>query len=469
MMDQNSIELRPAGTPASPGLRRQLSGVGVLLLALSSISPVLSAYGIGSDVLLHAGSGAAILYLLGIGVALVFGMVYAELGSAYPYAGGDYVGVGSILGGWAGVSSMAIWAATSGPTIAFSAKVFADYAGPLAPAVPPPVLVYGSLAAATLVALLAVRASAWITGLFLAVEMAAVGALIAAGLWDHAADPGAVLLNPVALDAQGALSPVPFGVLALGGVSAAFGTVGGNQAIGFGEELRDPHAAMGHAVLLSCMVGATTTAFSVVAVALGAPDLTAVLHSSAPFTTFMDQVAGPAAARVLGVGVALAVFNSIIATLMYTARLFFSMGRDAVFPEPANRVLMAVHGSSGAPRNATFLVGAFSAASCLLPSHVLLVFTSGLIVFALALVSLAVLVGRRRGLTGQPGFWRSALFPAAPVLGLTIAAGFAVADGADADVGRPSLLVMVLVIAAAVLWHRFGLRRRPGGWRPRLG
>ncbi len=468
-MDRSSIERRPAGAPAPPRLRRQLSGFGVLLLALSSLSPVLSAYGIGSDVLLHAGSGAAVLFLIGIGVALVFGMVYAELGSAYPHAGGEYVGVGTILGGWAGVSSMAIWAATSGPNIAFAAKVFADYAGPLAPAVPAWALVSGSLAAAVAVALLAVRASAWITGLFLAVEMAAVVALIAAGLWDQAADPAAALLHPVALDAGGALAAVPFGVLALGGVSAAFGTVGGNQAIGFGEELRDPHAAMGHAVLVSCMVGAAATALPVVAVALGAPDLAAVLRSPAPFTTFMGQVAGPGAARVLGVGVALAVFNSMIATLMYLARLFFSMGRDAIFPGTANRVLMAVHAGSGVPRNATLLVGAFSAACCLLSSHVLLVFTSGLIVFALALVSLAVLVGRRRGLTGQPGYWRSALFPAAPVLGLAIAAAFAAADWADADVGRPSLLVMALVIAAAVLWHRVGLSRRPDGWRPRLG
>ncbi|MGI3778311.1 MAG: APC family permease [Janthinobacterium lividum] len=464
-MDQNSIDLRPAPSH----LRRQLSGVGVLLLALSSLSPVLSAYGIGSDVLLHAGSGAAVLFLLGIGVALVFGVVYAELGSAYPYAGGDYVGVGTILGGWAGVSSMAIWAATSGPNLAFAAKVFADYAGPLAPAVPAGVLVFGALAAATVVALLAVRASAWITGLFLAVEMAAVLALIAAGLWDPGAGAGAALLHPVALDARGALSAVPFGVLALGGVSAAFGTVGGNQAIGFGEELRDPHATMGHVVLLSCMVGAAATALPVVAVALGAPDLAAVLRSPAPFTTFMAQVAGPGAARALGLGVALAVFNSMIATLMYMARLFFSMGRDAVFPGAANRVLMAVDGGSGVPRNATLLVGAFSAASCLLSSHVLLVFTSGLIVFALALVSLAVLVGRGRGLTGRPGCWRSALFPAAPVLGLAIAGAFAAADWADADVGRPSLLVMALIVAAAMLWHRLGLRRRPQGWAPRLG
>src|ERR1700722_3967221 len=78
------------------GLHRKLASLGVLLLTLSCLSPVLSIYGVGSDVLLHAGTGAAGMFLVGIGVALVWAVVYAELGSAYPYAGGDYVGVGSI-------------------------------------------------------------------------------------------------------------------------------------------------------------------------------------------------------------------------------------------------------------------------------------------------------------------------------------------------------------------------------------
>lgn len=80
-------------------LHRKLSSFGVLLLTLSCLSPVFSIYGVGSDVLLHAGTGAAGTFICGIGVALIWAVVYAELGSAYPYAGGDYVGVGSVLGG----------------------------------------------------------------------------------------------------------------------------------------------------------------------------------------------------------------------------------------------------------------------------------------------------------------------------------------------------------------------------------
>ncbi len=80
--------------PVRSVLHRQLSPFGVWLLALSCLSPVFSVYGVGGDVLVHAGTGTVLLFLVGLGAALLWGFVYAELGSAFPYAGGDYVGVG---------------------------------------------------------------------------------------------------------------------------------------------------------------------------------------------------------------------------------------------------------------------------------------------------------------------------------------------------------------------------------------
>jgi len=83
-------------------------------------------------------------------------------------------------------------------------------------------------------------------------------------------------------------------------------------------------------------------------------------------------------------------------------------------------------------------------------------------------VSLAVLVGRRRRLTGQAGYWRSMLFPLAPILGLGLAGAFAVADLLDADVGRPSLIVLGALIGVGCLWYHFVLSKRAGGWMPKL-
>jgi amino acid transporter len=458
----------PSPTESDGRLHRRLSSFGVLLLTLSCLSPVFSIFGVGADVLQHAGSGAAILFLLGIGAAVIWAVVYAELGSAYPYAGGDYVGVGSILGPWAGVLTLAIWAATSGPSVAFEAKIIAVYVAELAPNVPVPVITFGSLGAALVIALLAVRTGALVTGLFLAVEMAAVLALIVCGFWHPVRGLGSVVVHQVALNAGGTLAPVTIAVLAVAAISAVYGTVGGNQALYFGEELRDPHKRMGRVVIAAALIGAVATALPVIGLVLGVGNLAEILKSPAPFATFVSQAAGPWAGRALSLGVALAIFNAMIAQVMFNARLFFSLGRDGLFNGGLNRLLAGVHADSGAPRAATLIVGAFSVVCCFLSSHILLVFLTGLLVYGWSLVCLAVLVGRRKGLTGQQGYWRSPLYPVAPALGLVMAAVFTVADLADADAGRPSLIVLGLVAAASVLWSQFVLKRRPGGWTPTL-
>ena len=457
-----------AHTP-STALHRKLSSFGVLLLTLSCLSPVYSIFGIGPDVLQHAGTGAAAMFLGGIAVAVVWAVVYAELAAAYPYAGGDYVGVGSILGPWAGVVSLTAWAATLAPATAFIAKSVATYVADFTPGVSPVVITFAALGAAVVIALLSVRTSALVTGIFLALEMLAVLALVGAGCGHPVRSLGSVLAHPMVLGANGALGPTALAAMALAGVSAAYATCGGNQAVAFGEELIDPHRHMGGVILAAGLIGAVATALPVIGVVLGAPDLPTILSSPAPISTFFAAVAGSTAGRAMSAGVALAIFNALIAQVMFFARLLFSLGRDEIFHQRVNSWLARVHGASGSPRTATGLVGALSAACCLLDAHTLIVFSSGLVVYTLALVSYAVLVGRRRGLTGQPGYWRSRWFPLAPILGLLLAAAFAVADLVDADAGRPSLILLGVLIAAALCWHHWVLKRRAGGWTPRLG
>jgi len=449
-------------------LHRKLSSFGVLLLTLSCLSPVFSIYGVGADVLQHAGTGAALLFLIGIAAAVIWAVVYAELGSAYPYAGGDYVGVGTILGPWAGFASLTIWVATAGPAIAFLAKIMAIYVVDLVPAVSVNLVTFGALAAAIGFALLAVRLSAIVTGIFLGVEMLAVFVLIGAGFWHPVRSLGGVFAHPMALGVAGTLAPVAVGVMALASVSAAYATTGGNQAIAFGEELAQPHRHMGNVILVAGLIGAVATALPIVAVVMGAGDLRSILASPAPLSSFIASIAGPAAGRALSAGVALAIFNALIAQIMFVARLFFSCGRDEIFHHRVNTMLATVHRASGAPRAATLAVGVISAICCLLDTHLLIVFASGLTVYSLALVSLAVLVGRRRRLTGQAGYWRSMLFPLAPILGLGLAAAFAVADLLDTDVGRPSLIVLGALIGVGCLWYHFVLSKRAGGWMPKL-
>lgn len=456
-----------SGAAAAPAcLHRRLSAFETWLLTLSCLSPVLSVYGVGSDVLSHAGTGAAPLFLLGLAAALVWGFVYAELGSAYPYAGGDYVGVGRILGGWAGIATLALWAATQGPNIAFMCEITATYMGELVPGLPPAAVTFGTLAAAMAVALLAVRASAIVTGIFVAVELVAVAVLVGAG-FSHPLRGAALFVSTPLVPLHGVMAPVALGAVASALVNTVYGTVGGNQALYFGEELRDPHRRMGPVVLAAALTGGVCTALSVIALLFGAHDLTAVLGSPAPLAAFVSERLGPWAARALSAGVALAIFNAVIAGIMVGARLFFSMGRDRLLPEAASRFLSRVEPRSGVPRMATLAVALFSALCCLLPSHTLLVFMTGLIVYGWGLVCLSVLVGRAKGLTGGPGFWRAPLHPLAPGIGLVMAIGFAVANLLDAEAGRPSLILLGLVLLAALAWYWKALR--PRRWVPSAG
>ncbi|BBD98801.1 APC family permease [Sphingobium amiense] len=465
MVDGNAAD---AQRPVAGKLHKQLTTWGCLFLAMSGLSPALSVFGIGSDVLLQTGSAAAPLFLLSIGVAVIWGTVYAELGSAYPYAGGDYVGVGTILGAWAAAVTLAIWATTLAPLIAFEAKAFATYINYVLPDVSASLLTGIALAASVGIALLAVRAGAWVTGVFLLIEMLAIVALGAAGLLHSSGDPLTIIANPVVAGPEGLLVAPTLAALALGGVNAAYATIGGNQALYFGEELIDPHKAMGRVVLIACFVGAFAIAVPMVLVVLGAPDLGAILRSPAPLATFLTQTLGSGAGKLISVCIALAIFNAMIVQIMLGARLYFSLGRDGVFSGPVNRFLNHVSHKSGVPRRATLVLAVFSALCCLASAHALLVFMSGLLVYAWGLVCLAVLIGRLKGKTGQDGYWRAPFGIFAPVLGLALALVFAIAKVTDEEYGRPSLIIMGGITIAAVFWSRLILEKRPGGWTPTL-
>ncbi len=327
---------------ATGKLHRQLGTWGCLFLAMSGLSPALSVFGIGSDVLQQTGSAAAPLFILSLGVAMIWGTVYAELGSAYPYAGGDYVGVGAILGPWAGAVTLAIWATTLGPLIAFEAQTFSIYVTYVFADASTGLFTGIALAGAVSIALLTVRAGAGITGAFLLVELLAIVALAAAGLFDPSDAPLSIIANPVVAGPGDLLVAPTLAALALGGVNAAYATIGGNQALYFGEELIDPHKRMGRVVLIACMVGALTIAVPMVLVVIGAPDLGAVLKSTAPLATFLTQTLGSGAGKMISIGIALAIFNAMIVQIMLGARLYFSLGRDAVFSRRVNRFLAHV-------------------------------------------------------------------------------------------------------------------------------
>ena len=178
-------------------LARTLGLPSVLFLTLSISTPASSVFVILPGMVGAAGSGALLALLIAILICLATGVVYAELASAWPVAGGEYVFVAHTLGPAAGFAMLVVNLFNTllfPPVVALGIAAVASSFMPGLPVVPVAIAV---LAAATLVALLNIRVNAIVTGLFLAVELIAlvVVAILGFGNWERPILP--MLTDPV--------------------------------------------------------------------------------------------------------------------------------------------------------------------------------------------------------------------------------------------------------------------------------
>ncbi|MBW8743408.1 MAG: APC family permease, partial [Sphingomonas sp.] len=84
--------------PAPRPLARCLGVLGILFLTLSATTPASSVFVIVPGMLQTAGTGTLWAFALAGLVCVATAYVYAELSSAFPVAGGEYVAVARTLG-----------------------------------------------------------------------------------------------------------------------------------------------------------------------------------------------------------------------------------------------------------------------------------------------------------------------------------------------------------------------------------
>ena len=161
----------------------------------------------------------------------------------------------------------------------------------------------------------------------------------------------------------------------------------------------------------------------------------------------------------MSAGVALALFNAMIASTLMGGRQLYSSGRDRAWPRRLSNALAQLHPGFNSPWIATLVLGATSLLWCLVKLQLLVVLIGDGTAAIYACMCLASLRSRRRGGTLPP--YRMALFPLSPVIGLIALAGVGLADLFDAN-GRVGLLssVMVVIVSAGY----YGLVAGPSGW-----
>jgi len=432
-------------------LHRTLGPLEIVFLVFSALSPAMSVFIYGDGVLRMAGTGAVAAVMVGGLIAAVAAYLYAELGAAFPKAGGVYPSLVGLLGPFWSFPYITMMMVAAPTVTAFGLLGFADYVRVLFPGVPQLPVALGCTVLACGVAVLRVRTGAVVTGLFLLLEVVALVLLTAIALAHPSRSLWSTMAHPVWLD-HGVATPLPVATLGLAVVSAIFTCSGAHWALYFGEELTDAPRRIGPLVTWIGRSCALVIAVPLILVVLSAPDLPRILGSDTPVLSYMTLVAGPKLTAVISGVLVVAIFNALVVGIMGFGRLYYSTGRDGVWPGPVNRVLAHVHAGSHTPMAATLIVCLASAALMLVGQRTLLIFTSMQNIPEYLLLAIAVLVGRRTGASGGP--FKAPLHPLVPLITLIAAGGMIYSALMDPMAGRPALLLVAALFVGSWIYFR---------------
>jgi len=404
------------------------------------------------------------LWVAGGLVMLVGALCYAELGSAYPDAGGEYAFLGRAWG--ADVALLFAWARCSiiqTGAIAAVAFIFGDYAHVLMPLGEHGPAIYAALVVAALTVLNVLgstesRRVQWVLTVasVLALVAMAVGGLIM-GESGAAASVGSATMA-VGQAGTAAVSPgwreLP-GMLGMGMVFVLLTYGGWNEAAYLSGEIRDVGRNMLRVLLLGTVI--IVALYVLVNLAyLQVFGLDGLRNTQAVGADMTRLLAGPWAAVVLSLLVCCTALGTVNACIFTGGRIYVSLGRDV----PALKKLGAWSERRETPVRALWLQGIITLALVLFGAYAesglqaMVAYTSPVFWLFMLLTALALIRLRQRDPThGRP--FKVPLYPLMPLVLATMCLGLFWSSVVYAGAG--SLLgLLVLAAGLPLCW----LRRR---------
>ncbi|MFD5077972.1 APC family permease [Streptomyces sp. NPDC058371] len=394
----------------SPQLKRSIGIVGGTLLTLSCVTPASTLFVVVPDLFSSLGTATALTIAIGSVLCIAVAFCYSELGTLIPSAGGEYAMVSTMAGrlaGWLVFVLSLLVVMIVPPVIAMGT---ADYLAPIVH-LNPSMAGAGVMLLATLAGLLDLRANAWITGVFLVLEV--IAAAVVAVLGFSHGERGLGSLTSMQVAGSGGHTDTVTAMLVVSGLAIAlFITQGFSTAVYLSEELENPRRNVARTVLATLAISTVIILVPVVAITMGAPDLSAL--TGGDISSMVTAWSNSAVGTFVSLCVALAIINAGIVMVIQNSRVLFASARDKAWPEPVNRGLSRL-GRFGSPWVATLLVGVPGALLCFVNLDTLYGVTGVSVTGMYLLVAVAALLSRR-GKHAHTSAWRMPLWPAVPVL-----------------------------------------------------
>ncbi|MDO0914823.1 APC family permease [Streptomyces sp. DT2A-34] len=391
-------------------LKRSIGVIGGTLLTLSCVTPASTLFVVVPDLFGSLGTATALTIAIGSLLCIAVAFCYSELGTLIPSAGGEYAMVSTLAGrlaGWLVFVLSLLVVMIVPPVIAMGT---ADYLAPIVH-LDPSMAGAGVMLLATLAGLLDLRANAWITGVFLVLEVIAAAVVAVLGFAHAERGPGSLVSMEVA-GADGRTDTVTALLIVSGLAIALFVTQGFSTAVYLSEEMENPRRNVARTVLATLGISAVIILVPVAAITLGASNLDEL--TGGDISTMVTAWSNSAVGTFVSLCVALAIINAGIVMVIQNSRVLFASARDKAWPEPVNNVLAKL-GRFGSPWVATLTVGVPGAALCFVNLDTLYGITGVSVTGMYLLVAIAALLSRR-GAHQHTSAWRMPLWPAMPVL-----------------------------------------------------
>lgn len=406
-------------------------------------------FGFPPLVALNVDSGAIYMaaWIAGGVIMLVGAMCYAELGSTYPSAGGEYHYLQRAYGQRIGM--LFAWArgtVIQTGAIAAVAFIYGEYANNIVALGDHGVALHAALGVVvlTLLNIIGTRESKRAQVVFTALALLAVLAVIFAG----------VVAAPETAQAAPA-SPNPAGSLGMAMVFVLLTYGGWNETAYLSGELKDVRRNMSRVLLL----GTAVVAVLYVLVNFALLRIFGLEGLRGNFTVaadLMNLVAGPAGALLLSLLVCSTALSTINGCIFTGARVYYALGRDI----PALEHLSARHSRRGSPVTALLVqgvitlaligFGAFSAGSGV---QTMVAYTAPVFWLFMFLVGVALFIFRRREPTLDRPF-RVPLYPITPLLFCLTCAGLFYSSLMYAGIG--GIVGLLVLVSGVPFMLRYG-------------
>ncbi|MDX6325392.1 MAG: hypothetical protein QOK15_1746, partial [Nocardioidaceae bacterium] len=388
---------------------------------------------------------------------------YAELASAFPIAGGEYAFAGRVLGKSTGFALFLMNLVSVIMIIGVIALGTGQYLSAAFSGANSKWVGVAVIVVCAGVAVLNIRTNAWVTGTFLALEMAALLVVCALG-FTHVSRGVSTLWHAQTVGSHGALVGVAAGLVAAQTATAIFAYNGYGAAVYFSEETRGASRVMGKVILISLAVTVAAEIIPMTAVLLGSPSLTHLLSDVSPMTYFVTSRGSKALNTIVSLAIALAIINATIAIILQGGRMLYAAARDRAFPDGVARPLAYVHPTLQTPLWATLVVGLVAAVvAAVVPLNSLIIATGATLVALYIIVALSAFIGRRTGLTSHAPYKMPA-FPLAPVV-VVLALLYVTTQVWKTNPWQ--VIITLIALAVGYLYYFAYLRPRQDRWTMR--